>query len=229
MNVQNRGQIWRKSTLEMTESQNSQFVLNMKFQRQPVKLSEDGCNMLLLSLFSDEMGRTVLNSLKTIYLIRSDTSQSWITKIKTRGNNRINKTSSRFFSQGKWSQYVSKIKMRSDIHHWCDQIDKVWSILTPRYLTNFWSEMSVSRILMASQSNCSTREAVPTIKTSVLSALSMSLLLSIQHKIALIHSWMDDLAHSKSSTKQLLHNSVLSAYLWNKQLCWLMTSERGWE
>ena len=60
----------------MTESQNSQFVLNTKFQRQSVKLSEDGCNMLVLSLFSDEMGRTVLNSLKTIYLIRSDTSQS---------------------------------------------------------------------------------------------------------------------------------------------------------
>ena len=99
INVQNRGQIWRKSTLEMTESQNSQFVLNTKFQRQPVKLSEDGCNMLVLSRFSDETGRTVLNSLKMIYLIRSDTSQSWITKIKTRGNNRINKTSSRFFSQ----------------------------------------------------------------------------------------------------------------------------------
>ena len=108
-------------------------------------------------------------------------------------------------------------------------IDKVWSILTPRYLTDFWSEMSVSRILMASQSNCSTWEAVPTIKTSVLSALSMSLLLSIQHEIALIHSWMDNLAHSKSSTKQLLDNSVSSAYLWNEQLCWLITSERGWE
>ena len=97
--VQNRGQIWRKSTLEMMESQNSQFVLNGKFQRQPVKLSEDGCNMLVLSFFSDETGGTVLNSLKTIYSIRSDTSQGWITKIKTRGNNRIYKTSSRFFSQ----------------------------------------------------------------------------------------------------------------------------------
>ena len=72
--MQNRRQIW-KNTLEMTESQNSQFVLNKEFQRQPVKLSEDGCNMLMLSLFSDEMGRTVLNYLKTIYLIRSDTSQ----------------------------------------------------------------------------------------------------------------------------------------------------------
>ena len=40
-----------------------------------VKLSEDGCNILMLSLLSDETGRTVLNSLKTIYLIRSDTSQ----------------------------------------------------------------------------------------------------------------------------------------------------------
>ena len=99
INVQNNEQIWRKSTLEMTESQNSQFVLNTKFQRHPVKLSEDGCNTLVLSLFSDETGGTVLNSLKTIYLIRSDTSQSWIAKIKTRGNNRINKTSSRFFSQ----------------------------------------------------------------------------------------------------------------------------------
>ena len=86
---------------------------------------------------------------------------------------------------------------------WSD-IDKVWSILTPKYLTDFWSEMSVSKILMAS-----TREAVPTIKTSVLSALSMSLLLSIQHEIALIHSWMDNLAHSKSSTKQLLDNSII--------------------
>ena len=66
---------------------------------QPVKLSENGCNMLVLSLFSDETGWTVLNFLKTSYLIRSDTSQCWITKIKTRGNNRINKTSSRFFSQ----------------------------------------------------------------------------------------------------------------------------------
>ena len=73
--VQNRRQIWRKSTLEMTESKNSQFVLNTKFQRQPVKLSEDGCNMIMLSLFSNETGGTVLNSLKTIYLIRSDTSQ----------------------------------------------------------------------------------------------------------------------------------------------------------
>ena len=78
--MQNRGQIWRKSTLEMTESQNSQFVLKTKLQRQPVKLSEDGCNMLVLSLYSDETGRTVLNSLKTIYLIRSDTSQGRITK-----------------------------------------------------------------------------------------------------------------------------------------------------
>ena len=34
----------------MMESQNSQFVLNTKFQRQAVKLSEDGCNMLMLSL-----------------------------------------------------------------------------------------------------------------------------------------------------------------------------------
>ena len=99
INVQNRGQIWRKSTLEMTESQNGQFVLNTKFQRQPVKLSENGCNMLVLSLFSDETGWTVLNFLKKSYLIRSDTSQCWITKIKTWGNNRINKTSSRFFSQ----------------------------------------------------------------------------------------------------------------------------------
>ena len=40
-----------------------------------VKLSKDGCNMVMLCLFSDETGRTVLNSLKTIYLIRSDTSQ----------------------------------------------------------------------------------------------------------------------------------------------------------
>ena len=97
-NMQNRGQIWRKGTLEMTEIQNSQFffVLNTKFQRQPVKLSEDGSNMLVLSLFSDETGRTVLNSLKTIYLIRSDTSQCRITKMKMRGNNRMNKTSSRF-------------------------------------------------------------------------------------------------------------------------------------
>ena len=70
-----RGQIWRKSTLKMTGSQNSQFVLNTKFQRQPVKFSEDGCNVLVLSLFSDETGGTVLNSLKTIYLIRSDTSR----------------------------------------------------------------------------------------------------------------------------------------------------------
>ena len=53
ISVQNRKQIWRKSTFEMTESQNSQFVLNTKFQRQPVKLSEDGCNMLTLPLFSD--------------------------------------------------------------------------------------------------------------------------------------------------------------------------------
>ena len=60
INVQNREQIWGKSTLEMTESQNSQLVLNAKFQRQPVKLSEDGCNMLVLSLFSDETGGTVL-------------------------------------------------------------------------------------------------------------------------------------------------------------------------
>ena len=94
--VQNRRQIWTKSTLEVTENQNSQFVLNTKFQRQPVKLSEDGCNMLMLSLFSDESGGTVLNSLKTIYLIRSDTSQGWITKIKTQGIIRIYKTSSPF-------------------------------------------------------------------------------------------------------------------------------------
>ena len=67
-----------ESTLEMTESQNSQFVLNTKFQRKPVKLSEDGCNMLVLFLFGDETGGTVLNSLKTIYLIRSDTGQGWI-------------------------------------------------------------------------------------------------------------------------------------------------------
>ena len=72
INVQNRRQTWRKSTLGMTESQNNQFVLNKKFQR-PVKISKDGCNVL----------RTVLNFLKTIYLIRSDTSQGWITKIKT--------------------------------------------------------------------------------------------------------------------------------------------------
>ena len=59
----------------MTESQNSQFVLNAKFQRRPVKLNEDGCDMLTLSLFSDETGGTVLNSLKTIDLIRCDTGQ----------------------------------------------------------------------------------------------------------------------------------------------------------
>ena len=220
INMQNRGQIWRKTTLEVTESQNSQFVLNTKFKRQPVKLSEDGCNILVLSLFSDETGGTVLNSLKTVYLIKSDTSQCWITKIKTRGNNRINKTSSRFFSQGRMEpiRLKDKYEERHTSLMWSD-IDNVWSILTPKYLTDFWSEMSVSRILMASQSNCSTREAVPTIKTSVLSALSMSLLRSIQHEIALIHSWMDNLAHSKSSTNQLLDNSVSSAYLWNEQLC----------
>ena len=72
INVLNRRQIWRKSTLKMMESQNSQFILNMKFQRQPVKLSEDGCTMLVLSLFSNETGRTVLNSLKTIYLMNND-------------------------------------------------------------------------------------------------------------------------------------------------------------
>ena len=49
-------------------------VLNTKFQKQPVKLIEDGCYMLELSLFSNETGGTVLNSLKTIYLISSDTS-----------------------------------------------------------------------------------------------------------------------------------------------------------
>ena len=51
------------------------------------------------SFFSNETGGTVLDSLKTIYLIRSDTNQGWITKIKTRGNNRIYKTSSRFVSR----------------------------------------------------------------------------------------------------------------------------------
>ena len=59
----------------MMESQNSQFVLNLKFQRLPVKLNEDGSDMLTLSLFSDETGGTVLNSLKTIDLIGCDTGQ----------------------------------------------------------------------------------------------------------------------------------------------------------
>ena len=63
ISVQNRRQKWRKSTLEMAESQNSQFVLNTKFQRHPMKLSEDWRNMVVLSLFSDD---TVLKSLKTI-------------------------------------------------------------------------------------------------------------------------------------------------------------------
>ena len=59
----------------MTKSQNSQFVLNAKFQRQPVKLNEDGNDMLKLSLFSKERGGTILNSVKTIDLIRCDTGQ----------------------------------------------------------------------------------------------------------------------------------------------------------
>ena len=54
----------------MTESQNSPFILNAKFQRQPVKINEDGSDMLMLSLFSDETGGTVLNSPKTIDSIR---------------------------------------------------------------------------------------------------------------------------------------------------------------
>ena len=125
-----------------------------------------------------------------------------------------------------------RLKDKTEERHtslmWSD-LDKVWSILTPRYLRDFWKKMSESRILMEPQSTCWTREAVPTVKTFILSALSMSLLLSIQHEIALIQSWITNLIHSKSSTKQLLDNSVSSAYLWNEQLCWLITSERGWE
>ena len=101
----------------------------MKFQRQPVKLNEDGCNMLVLSLSCDETGRTVLNSLKTIYLIRSDTRQGWIT------NNRIYKTSSRFFIQGRmeplsllcslapdWSWLLSSPNMQSGKYNEMDPI-----------------------------------------------------------------------------------------------------------
>ena len=58
----------RNSTLEMAENQISQFVLDTKFQKQPVKLSDDWCNMLALSFSSDETGGTVLNSFKTIYI-----------------------------------------------------------------------------------------------------------------------------------------------------------------
>ena len=137
INMQNRGQIWRKSTLEMTESQNSQFVLNTKLQRQPVKLSEHGCNMLMLSLFSDETGRTVLNSLKTIYLIRSDTSQCRITKIKTRGNNRINKTSSRFFSQARynWHPHSPQVFWPVFLYNMSSPVTmQLWYRNTPSYL-----------------------------------------------------------------------------------------------
>ena len=50
--------------------------IKYKCQRQPMKLNEDGCDMLMLSLFSDEISGTLLNSLKTIDLIKCDTGQA---------------------------------------------------------------------------------------------------------------------------------------------------------
>ena len=137
---------WERVPSKWRKAKAASLWLNTKFQRQPVKLSEDGCNMLIFSLFSDETGGTVLNSLKTIYLIKSDATQGWITKIKTRGNNRIYKASSRFFSQFRAMELI-RLKDKNEERHkslmWSEiHVDKVWSILTPRYLTDFWNEMS---------------------------------------------------------------------------------------
>ena len=59
----------------MAKKQVSQFILDMKFDRQPVELSEDGCNMLIFPLFRNKRGGTVLNSLKATQFISSDTNQ----------------------------------------------------------------------------------------------------------------------------------------------------------
>ena len=73
----------------------------------------------------------------------------------------IYNTNSRFFSQGQMEPI--RLKDKNEERHtslmWLD-IDKVWSILMPRYLTDFWNEMSESRILMVPQSNCSMRKGL---------------------------------------------------------------------
>ena len=67
---------------------------------QPVKLSEDGCNMLMLSLLTmRRAGQFWTRWRRFIWAEVIYTSQGWITKIKTQGNNRICMTSSRCFSQ----------------------------------------------------------------------------------------------------------------------------------
>ena len=121
--------------------------------------------------------------------------------------------------------------MTNGKHHWCDwmDMDSVWSNLTPRYLTDSCILISEFKIVMELPATCFTREAVPTIITSVLSVFSINLLLSIQHKMSLIHFWIVILVNSNFSGGPLWNTMVSSAYLWKEQLCRLMTSERDWE
>ena len=111
---------------------------------------------------------------------------------------------------------------------WLD-MDSVWSNLTPRYLTDSCILISEFKIVKELLATCFTREAVPTIITSVLSVFSINSLLSIQHNMSLIHFWIAILVNSNFSGGPLWNTTVSSAYLWKEQLCRLMTSERDWE
>ena len=95
---------------------------------------------------------------------------------------------------------------------WLD-MDSVWSNLTPRYLTDSCILISEFKIVMELPATSFTREAVPTIITSLLSVFSINLLLSTQHKMSLIHFWIAILVNSNFSGDPLWNTMSSSAYL----------------
>ena len=62
---------WKRLVKEtISLCQHCKFELNAVFDGQPMKLKEEGCDMVALAFTKDKTGCTVLDTLKAVELIR---------------------------------------------------------------------------------------------------------------------------------------------------------------
>ena len=74
--------VWKRS-IELKESKDCNFELNSKCDWKPVKLLQEGRNMIRLQLTEDKASRIVLNKLEPVQLFGRDTKKNWVAIIKT--------------------------------------------------------------------------------------------------------------------------------------------------
>ena len=82
----------RSETMKCFKRQKKDFKLNTEVNREPVKISQNRCYMIMFGRKNNETSSSILDELKSIDYVVGETMEDRITVIKSRGDKSMNKS-----------------------------------------------------------------------------------------------------------------------------------------